>query len=147
MLFLDRFRSDGLAAFGRNEFFFQTAGVRNVAFEAGLNQPTVTVNAEQYSPGTPDIIFLNYYDEPTKPDDLYNDPVLANLSAVKSRRIYKTPRLDPASHEAPLVWMWMTMLFAYPDLYHWDLRKTVVEKYAALYGKSPSEAGITTSFK
>jgi iron complex transport system substrate-binding protein len=86
---------------------------------------------------------MNYYDEQGQPSDLYTSPVLANLSAVKAGRVYKTPRLDPASHEAPLVWMWMTML-AYPELYHRDVRGSIREKYAALYGKSPSEADLDT---
>ena len=143
IVFLDRLRSDGLSVFGRNEFFFQAAGVRNVAFEAGLNQPTVTINAEQLLAWDPDIIFMNYYDEQGQPSDLYTSPVLANLSAAKAGRVYKTPRLDPASHEAPLVWMWMTML-AYPELYHRDVRGSIREKYAALYGKSPSATDLDT---
>lgn len=141
MIFLDRFSSDGISVFGRDEFFFQAAGVRNVAFEAGLNQPSVAVNEEQLLAWDPDIVFMNYYDEEAKPDDLYDNPVLAGLSAVKARRVYKTPRLDPASHEAPLVWMWMTTL-AYPELYRWDVRKSIREKYVALYGKSPSEPDL-----
>ncbi len=141
IVFFDRFRSNALSVFGRNEYFFQAAGVRNAVFEAGLNQPIVTVNAEQLLAWDPDVIFLNYYDAEVKPDDLYNSPVLASLSAVRNHRVYKTPRLDPASHEAPLVWQWMTML-AYPEMDHWDMRKTIREKYAALYGKTPSEPDI-----
>jgi iron complex transport system substrate-binding protein len=143
IVFLDRLRGDGLFVFGRNEFFFQAAGVRNVAFEAGLNQPTVAIDAEQLLAWDPDIIFMNYYDEQGQPSDLYASPVLANLAAVKAGRVYKTPRLDPASHEAPLVWMWMAML-AYPELYHRDVRGSIREKYAALYGKSPSATDLDT---
>jgi iron complex transport system substrate-binding protein len=141
MIFFDRFRSDGMTAFRRDEFFFQAAGVTNVTVEAGMSQPNVTVDPEQVLAWDPDIVFLNYYDESAKPDDLYADPVLGSLSAVKARRVYKTPRLDPASHEAPLVWMWMTML-AYPELYDWDLRAKVREKYNEIYGKTVSDDDI-----
>lgn len=135
IVFFDRFRSDGMAVFGRDEFFFQAAGLRNAAFEAGLGQPTVTVEAEQLLEWDPDVIFLNYYDESAKPEDLYSHPVLAGLKAVQARRVYKTPRLDPASHEAPLVWMWMAML-AYPEHFDWDLRQHIRDRYDAVYDRA-----------
>jgi iron complex transport system substrate-binding protein len=143
MVFFDRYRSDELAVFGRNEFFFQAPGLRNLAFEAGLNQATVTVDAEQVLAWQPDIIFLNYYDLAATPANMYADPVLASVPAIQNRRVYKTPRLDPSELEAPLVWMWMAML-AYPDLFDWDLRALVKEKYTAMYGQSPSDAEIDT---
>jgi iron complex transport system substrate-binding protein len=143
MVFFDRYRSDELAVFGRDEFFFQAPGIRNLAFEAGLNQSTVTVDAEQILAWHPDIIFINYYDLDATPADMYADPVLGSVAAIENRRVYKTPRLDPSEHEAPLVWMWMAML-AYPELFDWDVRGLVREKYAAAYGKSPAEAEIDT---
>ncbi len=141
MIFFDRYRSDELAVFERNEFFFQAPGLRNLAFEAGLNQPRGTVDAEQILAWNPDIIFINFYDLKATPADMYADPVLASVSAVANRRVYKTPRLDPAELEGPLVWMWMAML-AYPDRFHWDLRATIKEKYVELYGHSPSDADV-----
>lgn len=143
MIFLDRYRSNELAVFGRDEFFFQAPGLRNLAFEAGLNQATVTVDAEQILAWDPDIIFVNYYDLEATPAHLYADPVLASVSAVRNHRVYKTPRLDPTELEAPLVWMWMAML-AYPDLFDWDLRAIVKDKYVAMYGQSPNDDDVDT---
>ena len=141
MVFVDHLENNELAVFGRDEFFFQMAGLRNLAFEAGLNQGTVTVSAEQVLAWDPEIIFLNYYDAAITPDDFYNNPVYDSMTAVKDRRIYKTPSLGPGSHEAPLVWMWMTML-AYPELGDWDLRQSVKDKYVEMYGHSPSDDDV-----
>jgi iron complex transport system substrate-binding protein len=141
MIFVDQLQGNELALFGRNEFFFQMAGLRNLAFEDGLNQPTVTVGAEQVLAWDPEIIFLNYYDPETTPDHFYDNPVFGSVAAVKNGRIYKTPSLDPGNHEAPLVWMWMAML-AYPELRDWDLRQSLKEKYVDLYGHSPSDEDV-----
>ena len=143
MIFLDRYRSDELAVFGRDEFFFQAPGLRNLAFESGLNQSTVTVDAEQILAWDPDIIFVNYYDLEATPAHVYADPVLASVSAVQNRRVYKTPRLDPTELEGPLVWMWMAML-AYPELFDWDVRATIKDKYVVMYGQSPTDDDVDT---
>ncbi len=141
MVFVDRLDNNELALFGRDEFFFQMAGLRNLAFEAGLNQGTVTVSAEQVLAWDPEIVFLNYYDAAITPADFYDNPVYDSMTAVKDRRIYKMPTLGTDSHEAPLVWMWMTML-AYPELEDWDLRRTVANKYVEMYGQRPSDADV-----
>ena len=141
MVFVDRLENNQLALFGRNEFFFQMAGLRNLAFEAGLNEGTVTVNAEQILAWDPEIIFLNYYDAEITPDDFYDNPVYDGVTAVKDHRIYKTPTLDTGNHEAPLVWMWMCML-AYPELEDWDLRQRLKDRYLELYGHSPSDEDV-----
>jgi iron complex transport system substrate-binding protein len=141
MVFVDRLENNQLALFGRNEFFFQMAGLRNLAFEAGLNEGTVTVSAEQILAWDPEIIFLNYYDAEITPDDFYDNPVYDGVTAVKDHRIYKTPTLDTGNHEAPLVWMWMSML-AYPELEDWDLRQRLKDRYLELYGHSPSDEDV-----
>jgi iron complex transport system substrate-binding protein len=143
MIFLDRYRSDELAVFGRDEFFFQAPGLRNLAFESGLNQGTVTVDAEQILAWNPDIIFVNYYDLEATPAHLYADPVLASVSAIENRRVYKTPRLDPSELEAPLVWMWMAMV-AYPERFDWDVRASIKDKYVAMYGQDPTDDDVDT---
>ena len=143
MVFFDRYRSDELAVFGRDEFFFQAPGLRNLAFEAGLNQATVTVDAEQILAWQPDIIFINYYDLEATPEHMYADPVLASVPAIQNRRVYKTPRLDPSLLEAPLVWMWMAKL-AYPKLFDWDVRALISEKYGEMFGQRPSEDEVDT---
>ena len=141
MVFIDRLEDNQLALFGRNEFFFQVAGLRNLAFEAGLNEGTVTVSAEQILAWDPEIIFVNYYDAGITPEDFYDNPVYDSVTAVKDRRIYKTPSLDPSNHEAPLVWMWMSML-AYPELEDWDLRQRLKDRYVELYNHSPSDEDV-----
>ncbi len=141
MLFFDRFDSDELAVFGRNEFFFQVPAMRNLAFEAGLDQTTVTIDAEQLLKWDPDVILLNYYDPEADPQKVYDDPRFAGLEAVRNRRVYKTPKLDPGSHEAPLVWSWLATL-AYPDAFDMDHRAEIAKQLEAMYGTAPDDGDL-----
>ncbi len=141
MLFFDQFGE--LTVFERNEYFFQVPGLRNLAFEAGLDSPTGAIDAEQLLSWDPDIIFLNFYDLEADPQKVYDDPRFAELKAVKNRRVYKTPLLDTSAHEAPLVWSWMAAL-AYPDKFDTDHRAEIVTELGNLYGTAPDEAEIDT---
>lgn len=137
MLFFDQF--DELTVFGRNEYFFQVPGLRNLAVE--LDQSTVAIDAEQLLSWDPDIIFLNFYDLDADPKQVYGDPRFAELKAVKHRRVYKTPLLDTSAHEAPLVWGWMAAL-AYPDKFDTDHRAEIAAQLGDLYGTAPAEGEI-----
>jgi iron complex transport system substrate-binding protein len=130
MVFVDQL--DALTVFGRNEHFFQVPGLRNLVFEAGIDQSTATIDAEQLLAMDPDIIFLNYYDLTADPAKLYADPRFADLKAVKNHQVYVTPKLDPGSHESPLVWSWMAAL-AYPDKVDADLRAEIAAQMKAMY--------------
>jgi iron complex transport system substrate-binding protein len=102
---------------------------------------SMTVNAEQVLAWDPDIILLNGFEEALTPDDVYANPVFAGLSAVRNKRVYKMPlggyRWDPSSHESPLGWMWLSMVF-YPDQFDWPLRTIIGEKYQEIYGQTPN---------
>jgi iron complex transport system substrate-binding protein len=137
MLFFDQFGE--LTVFGRNEYFFQVPGLRNLAVQ--LDQPTVAIDAEQLLSWDPDIIFLNFYDLEADPQKVYDDPRLADLKAVQNRRVYKTPLLDTSAHEAPLVWSWMAAL-AYPDKFDTDHRAEIATQLKDLYGVGPDEDQI-----
>jgi iron complex transport system substrate-binding protein len=137
MLFFDQFEE--LTVFGRNEYFFQVPGLRNMA--AGLDQGTVAIDAEQLLSWDPDIIFLNFYDLDADPKQVYDDPRFAELKAVKNRRVYKTPLLDTSAHEAPLVWEWMAAL-GYPDKFDTDRRAEIATELGNLYGTAPNEEEI-----
>ncbi len=104
-----------------------------------------TVNAEQIMAWDPDIILLNGFEDKLTPDDVYNQPVFADLSAVRHHRVYKFPlggyRWDTPSHESPLSWMWLSMIL-YPDKFDWPLRSIVAEKYQEIYDHTPSEDEI-----
>ena len=68
------------------------------------------VGPDQILDWDPEVLFLSGFDEMT-PADVYADPRLASLSAVKDKRVYKTPlggyRWQVPSAESPLMWAWM----------------------------------------
>jgi iron complex transport system substrate-binding protein len=117
-------------------------GAVNPSLEGGpFDWRSMTVNAEQVLAWDPDIILLNGFEEALTPDDVYSNPVFAGLSAVRNKRVYKMPlggyRWDPSSHESPLGWMWMSMIF-YPDQFDWPLRPIIDDKYQEIYGQTPT---------
>jgi iron complex transport system substrate-binding protein len=120
-------------------------GAVNPAREGDFDWRSKTVNAEQIIAWDPDIILLNGFEEKLSPDDVYNEPVFADLSAVRHHRVYKFPlggyRWDPESHESPLAWMWLSMIL-YPDKFDWPLRSVLAEKYQEIYDHAPSEDEI-----
>lgn len=95
-----------------------------------------TVNKEQILKYNPDIILLNNFEKNLSPKDIFNDPILSMLKAVKQKRVYKMPlggyRWDPPSQESPLAWLWMYKIF-YPNLAKFNLRYEIKKAYKDLY--------------
>jgi iron complex transport system substrate-binding protein len=125
-----------------NDFYIGLAGGKNAAAEvSGFKD----VNAEQIIAWNPEVIFLNGFEEELTPEDVYSNPLFADLDAVKNRRVYKLPiggyRWDPPNQESPLTWMWASMLL-HPDRFEWPLRREIAKSYGMLYGKTPTEADI-----
>lgn len=110
------------------------AGGHNVA--EGL-QSFVTVNVEQIVAWNPQVILLNSFEAKLFPEDIYNNPLLAGIDAVKNRRVYKLPlggyRWDPPSQESPLAWLWQAGLY-HPDRVKDDLRAEMKRAYQLFYG-------------
>ena len=74
------------------------------------------------------------------PQDIYADPVWQDVSAVRSRRVYKVPlggyRWDPPGQESPLMWHWLTDI-AFPRQQS-GLRGKVTEYFRFLYNHEPT---------
>jgi iron complex transport system substrate-binding protein len=108
------------------------------------------VNAEQVIAWDPEVIFLNNFEPKLSPKDLYDNPLLAGVSAIKNRRVYKAPlggyRWDPPNQESPLMWKWLAMVF-YPDKFQWDLRAELKDKYAILYNYKVSDDQVDAIFR
>ncbi|QPH55612.1 ABC transporter substrate-binding protein [Pontivivens ytuae] len=125
-----------------NDFWIELGGGTNVADEL---QGFTDVNAEQIMTWDPEVIFLNGFEEELSPEDVYSNPVFADVSAVRDRRVYKLPiggyRWDPPNQESPLTWTWVTQLLQ-PGLIETDLRTEIVENYTMLYGQTPSQDDI-----
>ena len=94
-----------------NDFYINLTGGQNVGQDAS---GFVEVNVEQIMAWDPEVILLNGFEGDLTVDDVYDNPMLAGVSAVKNRRVYKIPlggyRWDPPNQESPLMWEWLSMV-------------------------------------
>jgi iron complex transport system substrate-binding protein len=104
-----------------------------------------TVNKEQILAWDPEVILLNGFESELTPQHVYDDPVLADVTAVRERRVYKMPlggyRWDPPNQESPLSWTWLAMVL-HPDRFDFPLRDMIADSYGWIYGQTPSAAQI-----
>lgn len=118
------------------------AGGHNVA--GGLHGAR-NVSAEQILAWAPDVIVLNTFEPDLLPRTVLDDPRLADLPAVRSRRVYKAPnggyRWDAPNQESPLYWKWLAMQL-HPRRFDWPLRAEIARAYGQLYGYAPTPADI-----
>lgn len=142
VLYFLRF-AEGLKVTGAKTFndeYIKLVGADNAAAVSGQ----VDVDVEQVLKWDPDIVLLGNFDA-AMPDDLYGDRRWKDLSAVKSRRVYKVPlggyRWDPPSHESPLMWSWLSQL-AFPGTSGSGLRAKIDEDYRFFYGTAPTSAQV-----
>ena len=122
-----------------NDFYLNFTGGTNVAADVkGFTE----VSEEQIISWDPEIIYLNGFESSLTPEDVYSNPKLADVSAVKERKVYKLPlggyRWDPPNQESPLMWKWMTMV-NHPSRFNWDIREEIRSNYKWIYGKVPSD--------
>jgi iron complex transport system substrate-binding protein len=141
--YADQLRVSGTDTY--NDFYIDLAGGDNVA---AVSEPTglYDVNLEQVVAWAPEVILLGGFDAAV-PADVYANPVLQAVSAVKNRRVYKVPlggyRWDPPSQESPLMWLWLAQLL-HPDVFgpvH-DLRAEMKDFYGWVYGYDLTEEDI-----
>ncbi len=136
---LDGLQVGGGASY--NHFVTELVGARNPA--AGIDAEQGTIDTEQLLAWDPDLILLGNFG-PMMPENMYADPALATLQAVRRRRVYKVPlggyRWDPPSQESPLMWQWLA------GLVHGTrapgLRDDVVRQYAFMYAVEPNAAQL-----
>jgi len=142
IVFIDSMNGNEFVVFGREEAYFTASGLINAATEAGFTEGSVKVGAESLLDWKPDIVFVNYYNDSIKPEDIFAHPVLAGLDAVKQGRVYKTPAIDPATAAGgEIAYQWFAEI-AYPGLFSVDMRATVSDGFKLLYGKDLSAAQI-----
>lgn len=124
---------------GNFQFDVELAGGRNVA--AGIGNANI-VNVEQILAWNPEVILLNNFEPGLTPDTIYADPMLAELEAVRQRRVYKIPaagyRWDPPSQESPLYWQWLSLILQ-PAHFDWPLRANIRTQLQQLYGYDATE--------
>ncbi|MGB3484515.1 MAG: ABC transporter substrate-binding protein [Mycobacterium sp.] len=124
-----------------NHFVTELVGGRNPA--ADLDAEQATIDTEQLLAWDPDILLLGNFG-PMIPADVYADPALNQLRAVRDRRVYKVPlggyRWDPPSQESPLMWSWLA------GIVHGTkapgLRSEISRQYAFLYASEPDDGQL-----
>ena len=117
-------------------FCIELAGGRNMGVGLGVDR---SVNIEQILVWDPEIIFIGGWRTNVTPDDLYNSPILKEVSAIRNRRVIKMPVW--ASNESVLTWGWMADIL-HPDLFYFDMRDEIRTSYAWQYHINLSEADI-----
>lgn len=104
-----------------------------------------SVDIEQLMVWDPELILLNNFEPGLSPEDLYDDPRLQGISAVRERRVYVYPyggfRWDPPSQETPLSLDWLFTL-AHPEHADPGLRQRIREGYRLLYDYEVSEQDL-----
>lgn len=131
---------------GSFEYDIELAGGINVSSGVG-NAPTV--NIEQILAWHPDVILLNNFEAKLTPQAIYDDPLFADIPAVRNHRVYKIPAggylWDPPSQESPLYWQWLSQIL-HPDKFDWPMRELVTKAYIQLYGYTPSQQDMDDLF-
>lgn len=119
-----------------NDFYIKLIGGTNPATgkDPLPGSGMVGLDVEQVLSWDPEVILLGNFDS-AMPQDLYSDPVWQNVSAVRSRRVYKVPlggyRWDPPGQESPLMWRWLADI-AFPQQQS-PLRGKATEYFRFLY--------------
>lgn len=119
-----------------NDFYIKLIGGTNPATgkDPLPGSGMVGLDVEQVLSWDPEVILLGNFDS-AMPQDLYSDPVWQNVSAVRSRRVYKVPlggyRWDPPGQESPLMWHWLADI-AFPQQQS-PLRGKATEYFRFLY--------------
>ncbi|MBP3223358.1 MAG: ABC transporter substrate-binding protein [Actinomycetaceae bacterium] len=122
-------------------YYFEMAGGKQVSDDVSDEG---ILSKEDLIAWDPEVIMLSAFDEST-PDDIYNDEQLKSLSAVKNKRVYKTPlgvyRWQVPCAESPLMWNWVAYLL-HPDEYKVDLRTMMKEEIKYLYNYDMTDEDI-----
>lgn len=144
VMLLSRYAPQHQVAGGSGNFQFDVslAGGRNVAEAVGNAN---IVNIEQIMAWDPEVILLNNFENGLTPDTLYQDPMFADISAVREHRVYKIPaggyRWDPPGQESPLYWLWLSQIL-HPEKFNWPMRDLIREQFMQLYGYQASDADL-----
>lgn len=117
-------------------------GSQNLAL-SGVTNPAAdntgewwqTADFEQLLVWNPDIIVIPAYADDLKPEDFFNNPVLASLKAVKEKRVYKQPVFarTPDAPEIFLTSEWLAAI-AHGAGFAPDFKKQIADVYELLYG-------------
>lgn len=114
-------------------FCMQLVGGINMGQGLGLGR---NVNIEQILEWNPDVILYGGWQDKVYPEEILQNPLFSDVTAVKKERVYKMPHWE--STISPLIWLWMSEVF-YPERYSFDLRTEIKTAYKNVYNISISE--------
>ncbi|MFN0213866.1 MAG: ABC transporter substrate-binding protein [Saprospiraceae bacterium] len=117
-------------------FCINLAGGWNMGAGLGIDR---CVNLEQILEWDPDIILFGGWLNNTSPEDIYQNPILSDLSAVRNRRVFRVPIW--ASNESVLIWKFMAELIQ-PDLFDFKMREEIHKSYSWQYKINLTEEDI-----
>ena len=144
VLYLSHFKQS-IQTFGstsHNNADFALAG--GISLNRDLTGPR-TLNIEQILLWDPDIILLGNFEEGLMPADVYDNPMLSDVAAIKNKRVYKLPIggfiWDAPNQETPLYWQWLSMIF-HPETEKVQLRDEIRQRYQQLYNYDVNDAQI-----
>ncbi len=132
-VFVDSIEGNEVRIWGKELAFTTIHGVDNAAYtKGGITTPGETINVETLLSWDPDIIVLNSFRNKRTPDEVYRNPLLKDLAAVKNKRVYKF--MDTSLVDNPISsWYWYGVL-AYPELFaRYDMRDRLTQDYKYLY--------------
>ena len=144
IMYMSRYKT-GLAAAGQSSFFQYDSEIGGAVNVNTLKVAAPTINIEQLLMWNPDVIVLTNFERGLTPETLYKNPLFADISAVKARRVYKAPAggyyWDVTSQDSPMYWVWIAKLL-YPQQVTLDLRAEMHAGFKLLYGKDVTDAQI-----
>ena len=117
-------------------FCMNLTGGINMGEGLGMDR---AVNVEQILAWNPDIILFGGWHQALKAADIYQNPVLKEVGAVKNGKVFKLPQW--ASSESPLTWFWMANVF-HPDRFNFDLRQEIKSVYKRHYRVNLTESDV-----
>jgi len=115
------------------------SGVTNPAADDS-NEWWRTIDLEQLLVWNPDIIVIPAYATELNPQDLFDNPILASLEAVKNKRVYKQPFFarTPDAPEIFLTSVWLAAV-AHGAEFAPDFREEIGVTYQLIYGGELSD--------
>ncbi len=120
--------------------------IHGVNLAETMKASNASINVETLIHYNPDVLFLpSYTDDLITPHDIYSDPKLISINAVKNHRVYLIPsgasRME-GPIETPILLEWMAVLL-HPELSSsFHLRETVRTTYNDVYGYNLSQKEI-----
>nr|WP_232372764.1 ABC transporter substrate-binding protein [Acuticoccus mangrovi] len=132
-LYIDQF-GDQIRIIANGSLDLSLSGVTNPAAD-DTGQWWQTIDLEQLFAWNPDMILIPPYAHDLTPASFYGNALLADLDAVKNRRVYKIPAFA-GSPDAPEIFLsspWLAAVAHGADTVP-QLRGEIHDAYAAIYG-------------